>query len=138
MICSDQKAISDWTLNSSTHIKSEADPIYDCVIKPIGFHNDSSIAVRSKRRPTQNEHYYSSTPDELDDGCPQAPLTKEKTTTSPPAIYQSAGYAIHLLTFLTISIEYLNFDVSNYSSGDFCFNKVLFSKDSGVLSYLHS
>ena len=79
MICSDQKAISDWTLNSSTHIKSEADPIYDCVIKPIGFHNDSSIAVRSKRRPTQNEHYYSSTPDDLDDDCPQALLTEEKT-----------------------------------------------------------
>ena len=100
MICSDQKAISDWTLNTH-NIKSEsADPIYDCVIKPIGFHNDSSIAVRSKRRPTQNEHYYSSTPDDLDDDCPQALLTEEKTTTS--SICQSAGYAIYLLTSLTV------------------------------------
>ena len=77
MICSDQKAISDWTLNTSSNIKnSEEEPIYDCVINPtsMGSGNDA----RRPKRPSKNEHYYSSTPDELDDDCPEAALT-EKT-----------------------------------------------------------
>ena len=78
MICSDQKAISDWTLNTSSNIKNseKEDPIYDCVINPtsMGSGNDA----RRPKRPSKNEHYYSSTPDELDDDCPEAALT-EKT-----------------------------------------------------------
>ena len=76
VICSDQKAISDWTLNTSNTSRSKSeDPIYDCIIKP---------EKRQKRspKPPQNEHYYSSTPDHLDDLDDDCPALTEKKTDS--------------------------------------------------------